>query len=194
MKILATKLLAASVMIGVAGCNSNSNSHAHGGPTAAQHVSKWESVNHAVAVLNPTQGSKVQGVVHFYEVPEGVKIVADVKGLEPGAEHGFHVHEFGDITAPDGTSAGSHYNPEGKPHGRPTEEHRHAGDFGNLVANAQGEAHYERIDRHISIADLKNPIIGRSVVVHAKSDKFTQPVGDAGPRAAVGVIGIAKSE
>jgi Cu-Zn family superoxide dismutase len=165
-----------------------------GADHAAAHAKAWSSVDRAIAVLSPTQGNNVRGTVEFYKVDEGVRIVAHVTGLNPNSEHGFHVHEFGDISSADGTSAGGHYNPGQMPHGKPTDEHRHAGDLGNLVANDQGVANYEYVDEHITIADLKNPIIGRSVVVHAKPDKFTQPVGDAGPRIAVGVIGVAKSE
>src|SRR5262245_54630187 len=73
---------------------------------------------HAVADLAPTQGNSVTGRVVFTAGKDGVRVVADLAGLTPG-EHGFHIHEKGDCSAPDGTSAGAHFNPGGKPHGAP---------------------------------------------------------------------------
>lgn len=161
------------------------------GCSVFDHGGQWESVDKLVATVTPTQGNTAHGVVWFIQVEEGVKIVADIEGLTPNMEHAFHIHQFGDATSGDGKSAGDHYNPAGHPHGRPTDEMRHAGDFGNLVAGADGKAHYERVDPVISLVGLRNPIIGRAVIVHAGQDKFTQPTGDAGPRIALGVIGIA---
>ena len=162
--------------------------------SARRHASSWESVNKLVAVIYPTQGNKCTGIVTFEEVEGGVKIVADIGGLTPGAEHAFHVHEWGDLRKPDGMGAGTHYNPESSDHGRPEDATRHAGDFGNLVADAEGRARYERVDPRITLAGLKNPVLGRAVIVHAGKDKFTQPVGDAGGRIGMGVIGIAGPE
>lgn len=166
-------------------------SAALGGCTMFKHASQWESVDKLVAVIHPTSGNPCRGTVWFTQTQGGVKIVADIEGLKPGAKHAIHIHEFGDATSADATSAGSHYNPEKKAHGHPEDENRHAGDFGNLTADSNGKAHYERTDSVISLAGVKNPIVGRSVVVHAGEDKFTQPVGDAGGRIGVGVIGIA---
>jgi Cu-Zn family superoxide dismutase len=76
-------------------------------------------------------------------------------------------------------------------HGLPESENRHAGDLGNLQADEQGKAHYEITVTNILIAGVKNPIIGRGVIVHAKVDDESQPVGNAGARIACGVIGVA---
>jgi superoxide dismutase, Cu-Zn family len=150
-----------------------------------------ESVTKAVASLSPTKGNDVSGTVTFTKVDGGVKIVADVTGLTPGS-HGFHIHEFGDCSAPDGASAGGHFNPNHTQHGAPDAEMRHAGDFGNLDADASGNAHYERVDKIISL-DGAESIIGHAVIVHAKVDDMkTQPSGNAGARVACGVIGVAK--
>jgi Cu-Zn family superoxide dismutase len=72
----------------------------------------------ASVVLEPTQGSQVRGTVTFTPAPGGVRVVADITGLTPGA-HGFHVHDKGDCSAPDATSAGGHFNPGNAPHGAP---------------------------------------------------------------------------
>lgn len=141
----------------------------------------------ASCVLHPTQGNKAEGIVTFTKVEGGVKIVAVVNNLTPGA-HGFHIHEFGDCSAPDGSSAGGHFNPGKTQHGGPEALERHAGDLGNLVANSEGVAEYERIDKVIQL-DGPDTIVGRSIVVHANADDFkTQPTGNAGGRIACGVI------
>ena len=147
----------------------------------------------AVAVLHPTEGSDARGIVTFMETEGGIRIIADVEGLSPGL-HGFHIHEYGDCSAPDGTSAGGHFNPEDMPHGAPTDMERHAGDLGNLEADGSGKSHYERIDDHISL-NGPHSIVGLAVIVHAGEDDFTsQPTGNAGPRVACGIIGIANPQ
>ena len=145
----------------------------------------------AVAVLSSTSGQKCHGVVRFTEDDESVKVVADLEGLAPGQKHAFHIHQFGDCSAPDAMSAGSHYNPEGHQHGLPEAESRHAGDLGNVQADDQGKAHYEISVKGISVQGTQNPIVGRGVIVHAKPDDGSQPVGNAGGRIACGVIGVA---
>ena len=145
----------------------------------------------AVCILYPTEGSETSGIVKFTQTPEGIKIVADVKGLTPG-KHGFHIHEFGDCSRLDGKSAGGHFNPDDKKHGAPDGSERHVGDLGNLVAGEDGKAHYEWTDLVISFTG-SNSIIGRAIIVHAGKDDLTsQPTGNAGARLACGVIGLAK--
>jgi Cu-Zn family superoxide dismutase len=155
------------------------------------HAAETTPVTKAVAVLHPTDRQHCQGVVRFTQEGESVKVVADLEGLTPGQKHAFHIHQYGDCTAPDGMSAGGHYNPEGHQHGLPDSENRHAGDLGNVQADDQGKAHYESTVTGISIMGPKNPIIGRGVIVHAKVDDGGQPVGNAGARIACGVIGVA---
>jgi Cu-Zn family superoxide dismutase len=145
----------------------------------------------AIAVLYPTSGSQCHGTVRFTQDGDSVKVTADVEGLTPGQQHAIHIHEYGDASKSDGMSAGGHYNPEKHPHGLPDTDNRHAGDLGNLQADAGGKAHYEITVNNITVAGEKNPIIGRSVIVHAKVDNGGQPTGNAGGRIACGVIGIA---
>jgi Cu-Zn family superoxide dismutase len=158
----------------------------------AAHAQAWTAVKQAVAVLHPTAGNKCQGKVTFTQDGEKVKIVAHIEGLNPGQKHAFHIHQYGDCSAPDGMSAGGHYNPENHPHGLPTSAQRHAGDLGNLEADSSGKAHLEVTVDNISVAGTKNPVVGRGVIVHAKVDDGGQPVGNAGGRIACGVIGVAK--
>lgn len=150
-----------------------------------------ERISRAVAVLHPTRGNTAQGIVTFTKEKGGVRVVADIEGLTPG-KHGFHIHEYGDCSAPDGTSAGGHFNPEGKPHGAPTSQNRHVGDLGNIAADAEGKAHFEWTDPLIAFTGTRS-IIGRAIIVHVDEDDLkSQPTGNAGPRIACGVIGIAK--
>ena len=146
-----------------------------------------------IAVMLPTKGNQVSGKVRFTEIADGVRVVADLSGLTPGAKHAIHLHEFGDISADDGSSAGGHYNPGSHPHGAPEAEHHHAGDLGNMTADASGNAHYELEVKGLSLCCGAVPLIGRSVIIHAKEDDLTsQPAGNAGPRIAQGVIGVSK--
>lgn len=148
-------------------------------------------VKQATAVMNPTQGSKVQGVVHFAQDGKAVRITVNIEGLSPGP-HAFHIHEFGDCSSPDANSAGGHFNPTDMPHGGPKAEMRHVGDLGNIEADKNGLARLELTDTVLSLEGPKS-IIGRSVIVHAQTDDFkTQPSGAAGARVACGVIGIVK--
>ena len=149
------------------------------------------AVTQAIAVLEPTSGNTCHGTVRFTQDGDSVKVVADVEGLKPNQKHAIHIHQFGDGSSADGKSAGGHYNPEGHPHGLPDSDARHAGDLGNLQADADGKAHYAITVNNISVIGAHNPIIGRGVVVHAKLDDGGQPTGNAGARIAVGVIGIA---
>jgi Cu-Zn family superoxide dismutase len=147
----------------------------------------------AVAVLYPTDGNRVYGVVTFTKGRDGVKVAADIEGLSPG-EHGFHIHDLGDCTAPDGNSAGGHFNPEGTPHGAQTApaKNRHVGDLGNVTAQTNGKAHLDLVDPLLAFEGA-NSIIGRGIIVHADKDDLTsQPTGAAGSRSACGVVGIAK--
>ena len=145
----------------------------------------------ATAVLHATSGSSVAGTVTFTATGGEVKVVADITGLTPG-KHGFHIHEFGDCSSADGKSAGGHFNPTNHQHGAPDATDRHAGDLGNIDADASGKAHLELTDTTMKLTGT-DAIVGHAVIVHEKVDDLkTQPTGDAGGRIACGVIGIAK--
>ncbi|HTQ00965.1 MAG TPA: superoxide dismutase family protein [Casimicrobiaceae bacterium] len=142
----------------------------------------------AVATLAPTAGNSAAGTVSFAQQGETILVTVDMTGLKPGP-HGFHVHEKGDCSAPDATSAGGHFNPTGQPHGDPKGASHHLGDMPMLVADASGNA---KLKFEFGPATLRGgpyDIVGRSVVVHADADDFrTQPAGNSGARIACGVI------
>lgn len=145
----------------------------------------------AVAVLSSASGSNVTGTITFMKSGDDVKVTADISGLTPG-RHGFHIHEFGDCSSPDATSAGGHFNPGKHQHGAPDASDRHAGDLGNIEADASGKAHLELTDKTMKL-NGNDTILGHAVIVHEKTDDLkTQPTGDAGGRLACGVIGVAK--
>jgi Cu-Zn family superoxide dismutase len=134
---------------------------------------------------------KITGNVTFTSETDGVRVVAAIDGLTPG-KHGFHIHEKPDLTAPDLSSAGPHWNPGGNHHGGPEAADHHAGDLGNLVADDKGHAHYDVIIKGLTI-EGKTGVIGHSVIIHAKEDDLTsQPAGESGPRIAGGAI-VAKT-
>jgi Cu-Zn family superoxide dismutase len=152
---------------------------------------KAQPVRKAVAVMYPTQGYSVQGVVTFTKVEKGIRVEARLRGLTPG-KHGFHVHEYGDCSSTNAMSAGGHFAGGGTKHGAPDSKDRHAGDFGNIDADENGVGRYDRVDTMIAL-DGPNSIIGRSLIVHdLPDDLITQPTGAAGGRVACGVIGVAK--
>jgi Cu-Zn family superoxide dismutase len=147
------------------------------------------AIARAGAAIAPTVGNECKGLVMFYEQRDGtMKIVADLEGLKPGQKHAMHIHEKGDCSSGDGMSAGGHYNPEQHTHGLPPHEPRHAGDLGNVTADAEGRAHYEMTVDNLTVRGAKNPIESRAVIVHALVDDGGQPVGNAGGRIGCGVI------
>ena len=151
------------------------------------------AVTDAIAVVAPTQGQKVGGTIRFHRAGEGVHVTGELTGLAPSGKHGFHLHEFGDCSAPDGTSAGGHFAPEGHPHGPPDPTTHHAGDLGNVEADAEGHAKVDVTVPGLTLATGDRAIVGRALIVHGQPDDLTsQPAGNAGPRVGCGVVGVAK--
>ena len=172
-----------TVLLIIAGCSGVEQ------PAAPEEAPPPPQPLEAVAVLEPTQGSSVQGTVTFQQMEEGIHVSARVTGLTPG-KPGFHIHEKGDCSAPDGTSAGGHFNPTGADHAGPESAMQHAGDLGNLEANADGVADYHAMLSYITLEEgSPNYIVGLGVIVHEQEDDLmSQPTGAAGARLACGVI------
>ena len=140
--------------------------------------------------INSKSGTQTQGTVNF--VQKGKEVTMDVNAykLSPG-KHAIHIHEKGDCSATDGSSAGGHWNPDEQHHGKWEGDHFHRGDIGNLVANKEGYAQLQfKTDKWcLGCKDEKKNIIGKSIVIHDKEDDFkTQPTGNAGGR--VGCVEI----
>ena len=142
----------------------------------------------ATARLAPTKGNQATGTVDFLQHGNVVSVDARITGLTPGP-HGFHIHEKGDCRAADGSSAGGHFNPTGAAHAGPDSGVRHAGDLGNITADANGNAVYKVEVSGISLETGSDSIIGRAVIVHADADDLhSQPAGNSGARIACGLI------
>lgn len=148
-----------------------------------------ESINRAVALLMPAQGSNVRGVVRFEQQADGVSVTTEIEGLPSGAQ-AYHIHVYGDCTSDDAESAGTHFNFEGSSLDPPDDIQRITGNLGDLVPGEDGKATGETM---LPTATLHGPysIVGRSVVVHEqRNDPSQPPIGGAGGRIACGVIGI----
>ena len=145
----------------------------------------------ASATLAATAGNATTGSVAFTQNGDRVRVLAKVGGLPPGT-HGFHIHEKGDCSAPDGMSAGGHFNPTGKAHGNPAAGEHHGGDIPMLEADASGNATLDVTLDTITLGGDANTIVGRAIVVHKDADDYkTQPTGNSGARVACGVIAAA---
>jgi len=170
-----TKYIAlAGVALALAGCASMSSTPFDGA--------------RAVARLEPTAGNRATGTVTFVERMGKVAVIAEVVGLAPNREHGFHVHEKGDCSSGDGMSAGGHFNPDGKPHG-PQDGAHHAGDMPSLKADANGNVTASFSLDDVTVTAGAKSLVGRGLIVHKDPDDFkTQPTGNAGARVACAVI------
>ncbi len=143
----------------------------------------------ASATLESRSGSNVKGTVNFTSQGNNILVTANFSGLKPNAEQGFHVHEKGDCSAPDATSAGGHFNPDSKAHGMPGSGSHHAGDMPNIKSDANGNASYSATLSGFAVDSGPTGILGKSVVVHRDPDDYkSQPAGNSGPRFACGLI------
>lgn len=143
----------------------------------------------ASASLDSRSGSNAKGAVNFLWQGPDVLVSGTFSGLKPNAEQGFHVHEKGDCSAPDATSAGGHFNPDTKSHGMPGSGSNHAGDMPNIKSDANGNAVYSAKLSGFAVNNGPTGILGKSVVVHRDPDDYkSQPAGNSGPRIACGLI------
>jgi len=140
--------------------------------------------------MKPTEGNTAAGQLSLLVEAGGIRISGTLQGASPAGEHGFHVHESGDCSAPDASSAGGHFSAAGMSHGDPASDSHHTGDMPNQTADAQG-----RIDVNVLLEGVEygtgsaTDIANRALVLHQKADDYTsQPAGDSGPRIACGVI------
>jgi Cu-Zn family superoxide dismutase len=156
----------------------------------AEKTTAAETAAEAVAQVAPTQGNTVTGSLALARSSEGVHITGVIQGLKPDAEFGFHIHEKGDCSAPDGSSAGAHFNPTQAQHGNPTSGAHHAGDMANIRSNAEGVAHVDTSAAGTTLhGDPNTDVMGKAIVVHESPDDYTtQPSGNSGKRVACGVI------
>jgi len=136
-------------------------------------------------------GGKSVGTAKLAADPGGVKITLAVKGLAPG-EHAIHIHEAAKCDAPDFKSAGGHFNPEHKKHGKDNPEGPHAGDMPNFTVDAKGGSTASVVAPGITLDEGEHSVFaggGTALVIHEKADDGkTDPAGAAGNRVACGLV------
>ena len=192
-----TLLLAAGVA-GLAACastpqetaSSRSTGAAPSPAAAPTAMATASTVHNARVNLSSASGSLVSGTLGVMAMGDGLHLTGEIGGLTPNGTHAIHIHEKGDCSAADASSAGGHFNPHGNPHGRAGQGAHHGGDMDNIVADAEGVA---RVDVHalgvVLGGGAPNDALGKAVIVHAGADDYTsQPSGDAGNRVACGII------
>ena len=151
----------------------------------------------AICIMDSQPGQTGRGIVWFEQANSFARtlITANFSGLNPGQKHGFHIHQYGDLS--NGClTAGPHFNPHKNTHAGPSDEVRHVGDLGNVQADDAGTASYELLDHLVSLHGPLS-VIGRSCVLHLKTDDLGRgnneeslKTGNAGARIACGVIGL----
>jgi Cu-Zn family superoxide dismutase len=186
-----------AVLLFAAACTQNASQQS--AAPAQQQTSAAEAHEHASAeqgetmegfaiALAPTQGSQTTGTVMVMSMGEGVHFSGVLAGLEPG-RHAIHIHEKGDCGAPDGSSAGGHFNPGNTNHGAPGSLPHHAGDLGNIEAGKDGRAEINVHADFLTVEPGERSVLGKAFIVHAAADDLrTQPTGNAGARVACGAI------
>jgi Cu-Zn family superoxide dismutase len=189
-------IMPAAVLLFFAACSQNSNQQAAPAeqpPVAADakdHGSEAEGADMQgfAVTLEPTKGNSTSGTVMLMSMAGGVHFSGVISGLTPGP-HGVHIHEIGDCSAPDGSSAGGHFNPNSANHGAPNTIPHHAGDLGNIVAGADGRAELNVHASDLTLGPGANSVLGKSIIIHAGADDFkTQPTGNSGARVACAVL------
>ena len=203
---LAATVIASGIILG---CNNNKTDTSTGGSSTAAppSITRTETPNYASAAAEEADKEaiahimgagdtrdKIHGTATFTAAaPKGIKVVVDVDGITPG-KHGIHIHEKADLSDPKLANAGGHFNPEGAEHHHsgPDDAKRHAGDLGNITADAKGHGHLEITPDALSIEGT-NGVVGHSIIIHEKEDdlKTQQPPGNAGGRVAGGAIVLA---
>jgi Cu-Zn family superoxide dismutase len=144
---------------------------------------------YAVARIEARSGSQVSGTASFMGEGGPLSLSIEIEGA-PAGTHAVHLHEIGDCSAPDASSAGNHWNPTHEDHGRWGDAPFHLGDIGNVEVAEDGTGRLALItDKWAIGTGSQNDVVGKSIIVHEKPDDFTtQPTGAAGGRIGCGVV------
>lgn len=140
-------------------------------------------------LLKAKSGSELTGIAIFIQDSFGVSLQLNIENTPPG-EHAVHLHEVGDCSADDASSAGGHWNPTIEDHGKWGEAPHHLGDIGNISVGEDGIGNLTlTTDRWTIGGGGETDIYGKALIVHADPDDFTsQPTGAAGGRIGCAVI------
>jgi Cu-Zn family superoxide dismutase len=177
---------AAVLVLALVGCGGEKTTEEE---AAKPELGAKSTVNEALAQLESKSGSEVTGQGVFELEGDKVTLYLSLQNLPPGV-HAVHIHEFGDCSAEDGTSAGGHWNPLEMDHGKWNEAPFHLGDLGNVEADEYGNGSLTLTTSMWTLSSgALDDVVGKSIVVHEAEDDFTtQPTGNAGGRIACGVI------
>ncbi len=132
------------------------------------------------------------GRATLIETKEGLRIAVTAFRLPPGPK-GVHIHAAGVCQPPDFQSAGDHFNPLKKQHGRLNPAGPHAGDLPNIAIAASGEGGIDTVTNAVTLRPGQpNSLLGgagTAVIIHAApDDEKTDPAGNSGDRLGCGVI------
>ena len=167
--------------------------------TTASEMKASDTVRKAICILESQPNEVAKGVVYFSQAGASslCEIEGNFTGLSAVKQHGFHIHQYGNLLQ-GCTTAGPHYNPHGHTHAGPKDLARHVGDLGNVQADEQGNGKYRLLDQQVNLFGPLS-VVGRSCVLHRLTDDLGQggneeslKTGNAGARVACGVIGLAQ--
>ena len=183
--------LLATILFAYTSCSSKKDSETAGENTETTEETIVTNENKmAKATIQSTSGSSLTGEAVFEDTGSGVKMTLTVSGATPGT-HAVHLHETGDCSASDGTSAGGHWNPTGVAHGNRAEGGDfHKGDIANMEVGEDGTGTLEITAEDWTIGGgPDSDILEKAVIIHGGADDFvSQPAGNAGARVGCGVI------
>ena len=156
---------------------------------SASEVLSVVATTYATAEINSASGSSLTGTAIFTKDGENITLSVAIRNASPGL-HAVHIHENGDCSAPDATSAGGHWNPTDVAHGQWGVGEFHLGDIGNITVGEDGTGSIELTTDLWEIGTGSDiDVIGKGIIVHADADDFvSQPSGNAGARIGCGVI------
>ncbi len=156
-------------------------------------VPSTPSAKQAIATIAPTSGNSVTGMAIFTQNGDQITFTVEIQNASPGI-HAVHIHENGDCSAPDGKSAGGHWNPTDVAHGKWGVGEFHLGDIGNITVGEDGTGSLELTTDLWEIGTGSDiDVVGKGIIVHAEADDFiSQPSGNAGARIGCGVITLAE--
>ena len=122
---------------------------------------------------------------------QGVTIQLNLQNLPPGG-HAVHIHSNAKCDGPGFTTAGGHFNPEKKQHGKDNPMGSHAGDMDNFTVSSDGTANATVTNSMVNLGTGSNSLVangGTALMIHAQADDYkTDPSGSAGDRIACGTI------
>ena len=130
------------------------------------------------------------GVATISQRSDGVFLSLSAEAPAAGS-YGMHLHAVGKCQGPDFTSAGPHWNPDMKQHGRDNPMGAHDGDLPNVDAGADRKItlEYKLTDIMLSGPNGLLDADGGAFVIHEKADDYkTDPSGNSGKRIICGVF------